>query len=250
MEKQHQEKPAKQKTTETNVAKSPQQNVVVIIPAYNEQKTIATAVSNALPYADAIVVVNDGSVDATLSKVLALRRQSSECKKKLHVLSHVINLGKGATLTTGIEYARASLAPDYLVLMDADLQHQATDIPKFLKALKNADIVFGYRTYSKTMPLVFRLGNKGLNFFVWLLYGISIPDTQCGFRAMKASVYPKIQWQSTKYSVESEMIAKTAKAGLSYALVPIPTIYHEAYKGTTVIDGIKILFNMLLWKIK
>ena len=82
-----------------------------------------------------------------------------------------------------------------------------------------------------------------------LLYNIKIKDTQSGYRAFSVEAYKKIRWRSSDYSMESEMIANVGKHKLKYEQIPIETIYTDRYKGTTVLDGVKIVFNMLWWRI-
>ena len=74
-------------------------------------------------------------------------------------------------------------------------------------------------------------------------------DTQCGFRAFTAEAYRKIRWKSHDYSMESEMISLAGKARLRYKELPIRTVYLDNYKGTTVPDGLRIVANMIIWKI-
>ena len=133
--------------------------------------------------------------------------------------------------------------------MDSDGQHRPEDIPRFVAALKNVDIVFGSRSLNKKMPFVLRFGNWFINKVNSTLFGVALGDTQSGYRAMTAQTYDKIKWKSTKYSVESEMIANVGRKRLKYKEIPIKTIYSDNYKGTTVFDGIKIVLNMLWWKI-
>ena len=78
---------------------------------------------------------------------------------------------------------------------------------------------------------------------------VSLSDTQSGYRAMTARAYRKIRWRSRSYSVESEMVANTGRKRLKYKEIKIKTIYSDKYKGTTVIDGVKIVLNMLWWRI-
>ena len=136
-----------------------------------------------------------------------------------------------------------------LVFIDADGQHRPEDIPRFLEGLKKADIVFGSRTLNKRMPLVLKFGNKFINTVNDLLFGVKLKDTQSGYRALTAKAYKKIKWASQDYSVESEMVANTGKKRLKYKEIPIKTIYADRYKGTTIIDGMKIVLNMVWWKI-
>jgi len=211
----------------------------VIIPAHNEQKHISSVIRKVRNYTNNLVVVDDGSTDNTSE--IALREYAV-------VLKHIINLGKGAALKTGCEYALKNGAKQ-LIFIDADGQHQPEDIPRFLEALKNADIVFGSRSLNKNMPLILKFGNWFINKVNNTMFGIKLMDTQSGYRAMTAAAYEKIKWKSTKYSVESEMIANAGKKRLKYKEITIKTIYADKYKGTTIIDGIKIVLNMIWWKI-
>lgn len=215
-------------------------NIFIIIAAYNESKHISNVLKEIKKSYGNIIVVDDGSKDNTpeISK-----------KERVIVLKHIVNLGKGAAMKTGCDYAIKNNA-DILVLVDADGQHEPKEIPEFLKKIKEKDIVFGYRTFSKKMPKILSFGNKFINFATKLLYGLNLKDTQCGYRAFTAQAYKKIRWRSLDYSMESEMIANTGKHHLKYAQVPIATIYSEKYKGTTVLDGIKIVMDMLLWRLK
>ena len=81
------------------------------------------------------------------------------------------------------------------------------------------------------------------------LYGIDINDTQSGYRAFSAEAYKKIRWNASDYSMETEMISKAGKQKLKYVQIPIGTIYSDKYKGTTIIDGMKIVFNMVRWRV-
>jgi len=214
-------------------------DLYVIIPAKNEQKRISPVIRKVKKYVGNIIVVDDGSTDET----------SAVAKKEgTIVLRHIVNLGKGAALKTGSDYAVKEGAKK-LVFIDSDGQHQPEEIPNFLKKLDNADIVFGSRSLDARMPAVFRFGNWFINQVSNILFGINLSDTQSGYRAMTAQAYKKIRWMSTSYSVESEMIANAGKKKLKYAEIPIKTIYAEKYKGTTVFDGVKIVLNMIWWKI-
>jgi len=212
--------------------------VWAVLPARNEEKTIALVVKETGRYVERVVVVDDGSTDSTGERAE---------RAGARVLRHIINLGKGAALKTGCDYA-ASRGAKVLVVLDADAQHNPSDIPRFLKALRGRDIVFSYRKINKNMPAILRLGNKFLSFSVRVLYKINLRDTQSGFRAFTAEAYRKIRWDANDYSMESEMIANAGKKRLKYAEIPIDTVYTDKYKGTTVLDGIKIFLDLLWWK--
>ncbi|MFH0979320.1 MAG: glycosyltransferase family 2 protein [Candidatus Woesearchaeota archaeon] len=212
----------------------------LVIPACNEGRRIHDVLLRARRYVPSIIVVDDGSTDDTGA-------QASSAGAL--VLRHVINLGKGAALKTGCDYAVLNGA-SCIIAMDGDGQHDSVEIPNFVSALRKADVALGYRKPNDCMPLVFRFGNAFINKFTMLLYKIDLRDTQCGFRAFTAKAYSKLRWQSTDYSMESEMIANIGKHHLRYVQIPIETIYGDTYKGTTVIDGIKIAINMLTWRLR
>lgn len=217
----------------------------VIIPVHNESNRIAAVireVQEVAPWA-LIIVVDDGSTDATVTCA------RSELKSGF-VLHHTINLGKGAALKTGCLAALREHA-ECIVLMDGDGQHKAEDIPKSITPIETGkvDVVFGCRHIGRDMPLVMMLGNKFLTLATSFLFGIYVADTQSGFRAFRASVYPQLKWNAAGYSVETEMIVNTAKAKLRWGVVDISTIYHDSHKGTTIIDGFRIFLNMLIWKL-
>tara|TARA_Y100000310_G_scaffold94401_1_gene92010 strand:+ start:10592 stop:11245 length:654 start_codon:yes stop_codon:yes gene_type:complete len=211
-----------------------------IIPAYNEEKNIREVIKKVKKYVKHIVVVDDGSKDNTYETAK---------KEKIPVLRHVINLGKGGALKTGCEFAIKNLATN-LILIDSDMQHDPNEIPRFLKELKNVDIVFGYRKIDKTMPAILRFGNWFINASAKLLYGLNLYDTTCGYRALTTSTYKKIRWETTGYFVEGEMIANVGREHLSFAQIPIQTIYSDKYKGTNVLDGMQIVLNMILWRLR
>lgn len=211
----------------------------VIIPAYNESKRIGDVLKETKKYVKNVVVVDDGSLDNTYEIAL---------KYNVETLQHIINLGKGASLKTGCDYAIKKGAK-ILILMDSDGQHKPDDIPRFQEKLKNVDIVFGARKLNKKMPSILRFGNKFISTITNLLYGVNIKDTQNGYKAMTVDAYKKIRWDSQGYAAESEMVTNTGNAKLKYTQIDIHTIYLDKYKGTTVLDGMKIVFNMIIWRI-
>jgi len=211
----------------------------VIIPAHNEEKHIQEVIQKVKKYTSKIIVVDDGSSDDTFN----LAKQ-----EKVTVLHNIINVGKGAALRTGCDYAFSRGAKSVIVL-DADGQHDPNKIPEFLAKLKESDIVFGYRKFSENMPFVLRFGNWFINKTTFLLYHLNLNDTQCGYRAFTLSAYKKVRWYAPDYSMESEMISRAGKNKLTYSEVPIQTIYNDKYKGTTIIDGFKIVLKMFWWRL-
>lgn len=212
----------------------------VIIPAHNEEKNISKVIVDAKKQSSNIIVVDDGSTDKTYDIAL---------KSSVIVLRHVLNLGKGAALRTGTEYALREGA-DIVVYIDSDGQHNPSDMPRLLKALKNHDIVFTYRDLgSVQMPATKKLGNWVLNTLSKKLFNIRIKDTQCGYKIIKTSAYKKMDLISNDYLIESEIVAKVGMHNLEFTQEPIATIYADKYRGTNVFHGMSIAMRMLWWKV-
>ncbi len=211
-------------------------NVAVIIPAYNEAKHISAIVERTKKIISDVIVVDDGSIDDTAELAY---------KEGAIILRHLVNLGKGAAAKTGCDYAYKT-NHDVLILMDADGQHLPEDIPRFLSALQNKDIVFSYRTSKQQAPFLLRVGNWGLSFLSNILFHIAIYDTQSGFRAFTKKAYRQIRWSATDYAMESEMIYRSR--GLRFTQIAIERIYLDNVKGTTVPLGFSIGWQMIKWK--
>jgi len=215
---------------------------ILVLPAYNEGNRINDVIKDANKYVDEIVVVDDGSADET---------ELSAQHQDVTLVKHRINLGKGAALKTGVEAAIIQGA-SIVILMDADGQHPSDKISILIEGIKNKkfDIVFSYRSLDQKMPIYRRLGNQLLNLSAQKLFGIVLSDIWCGFRAFNVDIYQNIRWYQTNYSADVEMALRVAKNKLRYQEVCIPTIYHDKYKGVSIIDGMKLLLTMLVWRIK
>lgn len=218
--------------------------IYIVIPLFNEEKHIAGVLKGLLPYKLPVVFVDDGSSDNSKLKV------HSSGFKDLILLEHKINLGKGAAMKTGADYAFANGA-DAVIFMDSDGQHEAQDLPKFIKKLEagDCDVVFGSRNLNLGVPLVRYLGNKLASVFVHLLFNIYVSDLVCGYRALTRRGYEKVRWESTGYGVETEMVIRVAKSGIRRCEIPVETIYYDKVKGVTVLDAFGILFDVLKWKL-
>ena len=153
-------------------------------------------------------------------------------------------------MKTGCEYA-FNKGADGVIFMDADGQHKASDLSKFVAALKSKkyDIVFGTRNVSQGVPLVRYLGNKFGSLTVSLLFGIYVSDLLCGYRAITKSAYKKIKWESIDYGVETEMVIRAGKAKLRRLEVQVETVYLDKYKGVTMLDAIGVMFNVIRWRL-
>lgn len=215
--------------------------LVVVIPSYNESKRISEVLDGVKEANLPIIVVDDGSSDRTWD----IAKRSG-----VLLIRHKINLGKGAALKTGCNKA-FSLGYEGVILMDSDGQHKSTDLYKFKDALqkRGVDIAFGSRNLSLGVPFIRFVSNKFASFLISVLFNIYLSDLLCGFRAITKDAYEKIDWESTGYDVETEMVVKTGKLGLKYCEVPVETVYYDKFKGVTILDAFNTLFSVLKWKI-
>src|SRR3972149_10118879 len=145
------------------------QKIVAVIPAFNEYTKLSGVIEQTLKYVEEIIVIDDGSKRSLKDFLPSL--------PNLFTLRHKINLGKGAALKTGVEFAKMRKA-DFVVFIDADGQHNPSEIPSLIAPLAddNADIVFGVRKFHEKMPLVARLGK--IFFFQISPHFFSIKQTQ------------------------------------------------------------------------
>ena len=219
-------------------------HIFIVIPLFNEEKHTSQVIKSIARYKLPIVVVDDGSVDESRLKIEDLRL------KNVTVLEHKVNLGKGAAMKTGADYAFGRGA-DAVIFMDSDGQHLASDLPKFIQALKSgsADMVFGSRNLSYGVPFVRYIGNKVASVIAATFFDVYVSDAICGFRALTKKAYKKVRWDSRGYGVEIEMIARVGKNKISHIEVPVETIYHDAVKGVTLLDAFGILLEVVKWKL-
>jgi glycosyltransferase involved in cell wall biosynthesis len=220
--------------------------VAVVIPAFNEEKYICTVLRAVLPYHLPVVVVDDGSADHTAQ--MARRELTASAGA---VLVHESNLGKGAALRTGCDYAFQTLGADAVIFLDADNQHDPVEIARFIKALeKGAQLVFGVRQMGSDMPLMRFLGNKIASVWLNILFYGYVADIPSGYKAMTRSAYEKVRWSATGYEVEMEIAARTLKNRIPYESIEIRTIYHDKDKGMTLLDGLAIAGKLLQWRLR
>lgn len=218
--------------------------ITIVIPVYNEENKVVGILKEISKTKYPIVIIDDGSTDNSFNRIKNLKL------KKLILLQHKINLGKGAALKTGSEYAFKKGA-DAIIFMDSDGQHKASDINKFVEKLdsRKFDIVFGSRNLNLGAPIDRYIGNKLASVLVGFMFGIYVSDLICGFRALTKKAYKKIKWDSTGYGVETEMVIRTRKAGLSHCEVPVETVYYDNYKGVSITDALGVLGNLFYWKL-
>jgi len=220
----------------------------VVVPAYNEEKTIGVVLEDLLRYfrRDEIVVVNDGSKDRT---------EEIARSYGVHVLTHLINRGLGGALGTGITYAVRKDAR-LVLTFDADGQHLVSDALRVMKPVAEgeADFAVGSRLKGDTseMPFVKKFGNFVLDSITALFARRYVSDSQSGLRCFNHDCASKIRITCDRYAVSSEIIIEAAKSGCRIVEVPIKAVYTEysMKKGTNVLEGVKIALNLLFDKLR
>jgi len=214
--------------------------IVAVIPAYNEEKTIAEVLKNTRPFVSDIIVVNDGSTDQTAAVAEA---------HGAFVVSHLINRGLGAAIGTGFFVAKEHGA-DMVITLDADGQHDPTEIPKFVEAMQQgADVVIGSRMLVREgMPWYRQVANVLGNLSTLFLFGVWVSDSQSGFRGFTKKALRQIRVQTNRMEVSSELVAEAKVHHLTIREVPIKTIYtdYSLSKGQGFFVGIKTLFKLVL----
>lgn len=221
--------------------------ISIVIPTYNEEARIGEVLKSLHKLNLPIIVVDDGSEDNSKLQIVNYKLKY----KNIIILTHKVNLGKGAALKTGCEYAFEH-GSEAVILMDSDGQHLVSDLPQFIEKLKSKkyDVILGSRNLNMGVPLDRYLGNKLASVVVALLYGIYASDLICGFRAITKKAYKKIKWESTGYGVEIETVIKIKRYALNYCEVPVQTVYHDNFKGVSILDAVGVLGNLLIWRFK
>ena len=221
-------------------------DTAIIIPAYNEGSSIKDVIEKIPKSFSTIVCVDDGSRDDTSRQVSMTRAQ---------LVTHPINLGQGAALQTGIEYALLDPRIKYFVTFDADGQHRIEDVKKMIKHLKRKklDIVLGSRFLGEAQNIgakkkaVLKLAVRFSN----LTSGVTLTDTHNGLRVFNRSTAERLKLRMPDFSHASEIIERIAEEKFAYDEVPVTIVYtdYSRAKGQSMINAVNIIFDMLLHRI-
>lgn len=192
------------------------------IPAYNEEKNIASIILKLKEIIDTIIVCDDGSSDETGAIARALGAR---------VITHEKNLGYGAAIKSIFVEAK-KLQPDILVTFDADGQHRVEDIEKIMRPIKNnkVDIVIGSRFLDKSVkeiPNYRKLGIKVITKVTNSSIKEKITDSQSGFRAYNKKILEELTLSEQGMGISTEILIKANSKGFSIAEVPIKILYNE-----------------------
>jgi glycosyltransferase involved in cell wall biosynthesis len=206
----------------------------VVVPAYNEENTLARVVEKllAVPHLLEVVIVNDCSTDRTLD----IAQQLASEDDRIRVLSHSKNLGKTAALKTGFAATKGGI----VIVQDADLEYDPAEIKDVIQPIIDgfADVVFGsrflVRKASRVLYFYHFLANKTLTFVSNLLTNINLTDVETGYKAFRGPIIRDMIISSSGFGFEIEVTAKIAKLGCSVYEVPI------SYYGRTYEQGKKI----------
>lgn len=235
----------------------------IIIPVYNEEKTIAQILKSVeavvIPHAKKeIIIVDDYSTDTSAEVITKFKSSVGRNNAGLKYIKHTRNQGKGAAVITGIKEATG----DYIVIQDADLEYDPRDIPRLFAVIQNGKAQVVYGTRLKRLPnfsrderrirfLFHYLGNKSLSFITSLLYGQWITDMETCYKLFPREVVKDFRLQAKGFEFEPEITAKLLKKKYHILEVSIstnPRGYEEGKKLNTVRDGIKALKTLLKYR--
>lgn len=196
--------------------------VWVVIPAFNEADSIENVVRKIKEKNLPVIVVDDGSSDKTYTKAI---NSGSDI-----VLKNEENKGKGASLRKAFDYIiKNNLDCQAVIIMDADAQHLPEELDLFVEKLKrDSYFIVGNRLNSPFgMPLIRLFTNKIMSYIISKKIRQYIPDTQCGFKALKREVFEKLNLKTSKYEIDSELIIKSALLGYRIDSIPIRSVYRK-----------------------
>jgi glycosyltransferase involved in cell wall biosynthesis len=231
------------------VSEQERAQLTVVIPAYNEEDTILRVIERVreIPYTLQIVVVDDCSHDRTAELVRGL--------EGIELLRHDVNQGKGAALRTGFAVARGRV----VVVQDADLEYDPTDIPSLIAPILegHADVVYGSRLIGGKPQRVHlfwhKVGNKALSLVTNVLYNTTLSDMETGYKAFTLEVLRAIEpLRESDFRIEPELTAKICRGGFRVYEVPV-SYYGRSYaegKKITWRDGFPALYALVKYRFR
>lgn len=211
--------------------------VAALVPAYQAAAHLGAVLEQlqALPGAPHILVVDDGSRDATAEVARS---------RGVQVHSFPANRGKGHALLAGFDLLKEF---DAVVTLDADGQHPPASFPRFVEAAEaGADLVLGTREITRDMPPARQFANWFSSAWCSLIAGQHIGDSQCGYRLYRRTVIERTPVEASRYEVETEMAVRAARLGFRVAEVTIPTVYGDEKSHLSVTRDVPRIVGMML----
>ncbi len=193
-------------------------DVIAVIPAYNDEKTIGNVVRKTLRKVGRCIVVNDGSDDGTANAAVDAGAE---------LIVHVSNRGKGAAVRTALNCLR-KISYKYMVLLDADGQHEPGEIARLVQAAqrRRAHLVCGNRmSKPEGMPLIRRITNHVMSRIVSKLCRVNLADPQCGYRLLSRRAVESLQLTKSNFEVDTEILYQVSRKGFKVTEVTISSIY-------------------------
>lgn len=210
-------------------------NLSVIIPFYNEEKTLFKILQKVLKRKEVyeVIAVDDCSKDESVKALENFLAFNPEAGQKVQLIKHKTNLGKGAAIVSGLKKSKGK----YTLIQDADLEYDPADYQKMLEPIikRDAQFVIGNRWLAKQRGyLLAQLGNRYINFLTNLLFNCNFRDSYCGYKLGLTRVWKKLFLKSRGFEIEAEITGKLAKGGFKIIEVPIH------YRPRTFSQGKKI----------
>jgi len=191
----------------------------VIIPTYNNERTLANVVRGVLDLTDQVIVINDGSTDST--------RQILEEFSNLVIVNFPENRGKGFAIRTGFKAALIR-GYKYAITIDSDGQHLPADLPKFIEKIEDepGSMIIGARDLAQAgIPGGTTFGNRFSNFWTWIETGYKLPDTQSGYRLYPLEPLENMNFVTNRFEFEIEVLVRLAWKGVKLDSVPVGVVY-------------------------
>ncbi len=230
--------------------------ISIIIPVYNEEKTVVKVLNNLtkakLGIKKEIIIIDDGSTDNSKNAIKSFLKDKKKSKLLEFKFLSKKNGGKGSAVRKGIEIATGEI----VTIQDADLEYNPIDLKKLIKPIieEKEKVVYGSRFLKKHKPLykIYFLGNKFLTLLTKIFYGTKITDMETCYKVFKSEIIKNIKLKSNNFNIEPEITSKILKLGIKIKEVPISYAPRTIEEGKKInwMDGIHAIFTLFYWKFK